>query len=76
MIYISCVTDVCAGIALIYEAPEGAIMQVGKGPVGAWGGKNMKVDLTAPSCRARRATTAPRASLTSASCSTSTSSRA
>lgn len=27
MIYISCVTDVCAGIALIYESPEGAIMQ-------------------------------------------------
>ena len=25
--YISCVTDVCASIALIYEEPEGAIMQ-------------------------------------------------
>ena len=48
MIYICCVTDVCAGIALVYEEPEGAIMQA-RSKIGGEGVSTRSP--RAPSCR-------------------------
>ena len=62
-IYISCVTDVCGGVALVYEGPEGAAMQA-RSTMEGW--KETATVRSPPCswCRAGHATTARHASST------------